>query len=67
VSGKSAKHRGDPLADLSDCIRGVELHADTFETTKKKLISLLIDYGIPASAAPTLADRWLIHGEAGGG
>src|SRR5256885_792506 len=47
----------------SDCVRAVELHADTFETTRKKLNGLLIDYGIPAKASRTLADGWLIEGD----
>lgn len=60
---KRSKHRADPLADLSECVCGVELHAETFETTKKKLISLLTDNGISARTACALADHWLIQGD----
>jgi hypothetical protein len=60
---KALGDRYDPLADLSDCVCAVELHADTFEATGKKVIAVLTTHGIPARSARTLADRWLIHGD----
>ncbi len=53
----------DPLTELSDCIRAVELHRGTFHATHAALIVRLMAAGIAARAAATLADRWLQHGD----
>jgi len=52
-----------PAETLSDCIRAVELHTDSFSNTQRKVRSLLMERGIDKSAATTLADTWLIKGD----
>lgn len=51
------------VADLSLCIRAVELHSNTFTATKRKLEELLLRFGIPAPEATHLLDAWLISGD----
>lgn len=60
---KASKGQGDPVADLSASLCAVELHADSFETTRNKLIDMLIGQGILARDARTLTDHWLIHSD----
>ena len=55
----AAGSNASPLDDLSDCIRGVELHRDTFQRTRAALVAVLVAGGITASSANVLADRWL--------
>ena len=53
----------DASVDLSDCIRAVELHGNTFTATRAKLIDLLDRSGIPAMESRRLAGIWLLHGD----
>lgn len=59
------RHTGEAGAgpSLSDCIRGVELHNDTFEATREKVTELLLGSGFTSQAADSLADQWLIKGD----
>lgn len=51
-----------PAVDqLSNAVRAVELHRDTFAATRDALIQLLKQEGIAARAAVTLADSWLVQ------
>jgi hypothetical protein len=59
----ASKSRGDPMADLAPCLCAVELHADSFESTREKLIATLTEQGIRARGARGLSDAWLIHGD----
>ena len=52
-----------PLRDLASCIRAVELHRPTFESTRAKLVQQLKTAGIGHTDALTLANQWLIHGD----
>ena len=54
---------GDPVEGLAPCIRGVELHASSFESTRDKVIALLEDAGLAADTAGRLADAWLMQGD----
>jgi hypothetical protein len=51
------------LDDLGDVVQAVELHHDTFNSTKMKLVDLLKQEGLPAEAATLLANRWLLQGD----
>lgn len=57
------KGKEDPLTVLSDCLRGVELHTETFQKTKKSVIKLLKDKGLPSRTASLLAQKWLAQGD----
>ncbi|MYF69172.1 MAG: N-6 DNA methylase [Proteobacteria bacterium] len=49
--------------DLADCIRAVELHRSTFETTREAVVHRLIEAGIDQATANALAGEWLVHGD----
>lgn len=50
-------------AELGEAIRGVELHRKTFISTRKTVVNRLVNEGISAAVASTLADQWLIQGD----
>ena len=50
-----------PAAALANCIRAVELHQTSFESTRAKLAALLQNAGIRRVDASALIDAWLIH------
>lgn len=49
--------------DLIDCIRAVEVHQSTFETTKAKLATLLVEHGFDESEQDRLIAAWLTSGD----
>ena len=53
----------DPVSDLKDSIRGIELHSKSFVETKWKLSTLLRDKGLSKSAAEKLLSAWLIQSD----
>lgn len=63
VSCAAARERGLDAPALDDCIRGVELHADSFAQTHARVVALLLTNGIDSAEAVRLADRWLVQGD----
>lgn len=60
------KHGGDVSSadvELGEAVRGVELHRATFISTRKTVVNRLVNEGISASVASSLADKWLIQGD----
>ena len=55
--------RGQAFDALSDSLRAVELHRETFLRTRAAVIARLTAAGIDAPTAANLAGRWLIHGD----
>lgn len=53
----------DIAADLRGAIVGVELHRETFEETKRKVIAFLQARVVAPLAARTLAEAWLHQGD----
>jgi hypothetical protein len=51
------------LDDLGGAIQAVELHRETFESTRAAVIALLMQEGLAKTIALALADRWLTHGD----
>ena len=51
------------LDDLADAIRAVELHHETFRSTRANVLALLERHNIAADAATALADGWLSQGD----
>jgi hypothetical protein len=47
--------------DLANCIRAVELHRDTYNETRLKVIRLLEDAGYAHTEAVRLVDSWLLQ------
>ena len=60
---KTAKSSGAALDDLSDAIRAVELHRNTFRSTNDAVVALLKREGVAARTAIALANRWLCEGD----
>lgn len=54
-----AKPGGSALNDLSNAIRAVELHHDTFCSTYAAVVALLKREGIAENTATELTDRWV--------
>jgi Eco57I restriction-modification methylase/TaqI-like C-terminal specificity domain len=50
-------------SDLINCIRAVELHKSTFESTKAKLLALFSEYGLSEYDQIRLSSSWLISGD----
>ena len=48
---------------LGDAILAVELHRETFHSTRAAVIELLTHEGLSAKIATALADRWLFQGD----
>ena len=57
ASGQTA----DPLFILGNAVRAVELHRDTYYSTRQRVLSLLEKEGI--AFASTLVDRWLVQAD----
>jgi hypothetical protein len=55
--------RPEPYHALADTIRAVELHWQSFEDTRRKVIKHLVSTGIGHHTAEGLADQWLIFGD----
>lgn len=48
---------------IGDAICGIELHRETFKTTRTAVVQRLIQEGIAESSALHLADHWLVQGD----
>jgi hypothetical protein len=60
ASWKSAADKNsNAVVALGRCIRGVELHKDSFARTKRRVVDLLTDNGISDADANRLAGLWL--------
>ncbi len=53
----------EPSGALANTICGVELHAASYEGTKRAVAERLESEGIAANVATRLADRWLLKGD----
>lgn len=51
----------NPLDDLLDSVRAIELHRETFLKTRVAVIELLEDKGLSSTDGAALADHWLIQ------
>lgn len=60
---RAASTGGRALEELAEAIRAVELHRDTYDTTRAELIKLLKREGVAANTANALAERWLTAGD----
>ncbi|MCR6652073.1 MAG: Eco57I restriction-modification methylase domain-containing protein [Cellvibrionaceae bacterium] len=60
---RTANPRGSPIEELTNAIRAVELHRDTFRETYSATVGLLQREGITECSARALADQWLSQGD----
>jgi hypothetical protein len=51
------------VEELSPSIRAVELHRESIESTRSKLLGLLQEYGVSVADAHRLLDAWIIEGD----
>ncbi|NCB03140.1 MAG: hypothetical protein EOM67_13450, partial [Spirochaetia bacterium] len=51
------------VEDLTDSMRAVELHKETFHNTRESVLRKLIDAGVSSSEAKQLVGSWLIQGD----
>lgn len=56
---RKAKGSASALDDLKNAVRAVELHRDTFNSSRTAVIALLNREGINAKTSNALADHWL--------
>ncbi len=54
---------GSVFEVLKDAIRAVELHRDTFQTTRRALVEYLKASDVSGPVADKLADVWLVQGD----
>ncbi|PPE64920.1 modification methylase PaeR7I [Caldimonas caldifontis] len=52
-----------PVGDLAECIRAVELHEDSWMRTRDTVIEVLLAAGIERREASRLTSAWLIQGD----
>ncbi|MCY4189483.1 MAG: N-6 DNA methylase [Bryobacterales bacterium] len=62
---ESWKRHNRPVSVLNfaSCVRAVELHHDTFKSTRNKLINQLKTEGVSDIDINTLTNQWLVHGD----
>lgn len=63
VAWKKALAEGNKVVSLTGCIRAVELHRETFDRGREKVLVTLCQAGFSTADAIELADAWLIHGD----
>lgn len=63
ITAWSNAGRPQPFRALANAVRAVELHRQSFEDTRHKVIAHLESAGIARSDAEALADQWLIFGD----
>jgi len=60
---RTAGNASEVVGELGNAIRAVELHRDTFKSTKNTVIKLLRQEGISSQSAIALSNRWLVQGD----
>lgn len=63
ASWKKVGRGTNAIASLSDSIRAVELHRETFTKTRNNVIELLQENGLSSKVATALAGAWLVQGD----
>jgi hypothetical protein len=60
---KKALAEGKKVAGIAGCLRAVELHRETFDRVREKVLSMLCQADFSLADAIELADSWLIPGD----
>ncbi|CAN5633741.1 Eco57I restriction-modification methylase domain-containing protein [soil metagenome] len=55
--------QSNSVEDLSEAIRAVEVHGDSIEGTRTRLLDLLRGHGIGGEAASEILEAWIIEGD----
>lgn len=56
-------HRPDPMSTLCNAITAVELHHETFCSSRDQLVDFLRKYDFDTKMAQKIVSSWLIHGD----
>jgi hypothetical protein len=59
----ASKNTESAVDGIGNAIRAIELHRETFVTTRAAVLERLIQEGIAEQSASTLVDRWLVQGD----
>jgi len=62
-SRANAVAAGKEVGSIAECLRGVELHEGSFDATRIRVIDRLVDDGLSALEAQSVAHTWLVHGD----
>lgn len=57
------RQQRDPVDDLRDCIRAVELHRVSYDETRELVSDALRERGLKATEADALCSAWLLQGD----
>jgi hypothetical protein len=60
---RRALEEGQKVGCISGCIRAIELHRQTFDRVREKLLNILHKADFSFSDAAGLADTWLVQGD----
>ena len=60
---RSTDSHSEVLRDLVDCVRAVELHRSSYDTTRASVCATLVGNGLTEQDAKALCDHWLIQGD----
>ncbi|HOI95552.1 MAG TPA: Eco57I restriction-modification methylase domain-containing protein [Syntrophobacter fumaroxidans] len=63
ASWRNSNHQTVVVDDLAGALRAVELHRETFATTRLKVIERIKREGVATQYATALADIWLVQGD----
>ncbi|MDE0695062.1 MAG: Eco57I restriction-modification methylase domain-containing protein [Boseongicola sp.] len=63
IASWQADESFNPVSNLSDAIRAVELHEDSYRATSGKLTRLLEQAGMTSAEAQKIISKWLIFGD----
>jgi hypothetical protein len=62
-SRAAALAAGKDVGSMVECLRGVELHEGSFDTTRARVIDKLTDAGLTVEEARQIAQTWLVQGD----
>ena len=60
---RRALAEGKKVADIAGCIRAIELHRQTFDRVREKLLTILCQADFSLPDAVGLVDAWLVQGD----
>ncbi len=60
---ESSARDGKGADELLEAIRGIELHRETFESTRSEILGMLTASGFTPKVAEHLVEHWLVNGD----
>ncbi len=53
----------DPVSDLAEAIRAVEVHRDSLDSARARIAPILSRHGLKSADAAKILDRWIVEGD----